>query len=315
MTEFTTTPDGLCGWHKDPVAVAETYATMDRPVYGLDSLGVPEHRDVLLWEEGEIPLFGRTLPAHAQKIGSCVSHGWARVVQHGMYVDMARRRPRTGNEEIKQIATEPIYALSRVEIGKGRIGRGDGSVGAWAAKAVTEYGVLLRGKYGQWDLTENDESIAKQWGMPNAGLPDDLEPVAREHPVKYAEMTDTKDKILTALYNLYGIAVCSDQGFTMQRDQNGMCKPQGSWSHCLAAVGIAMLKGKRLVVPIQQSWGDNPTGPDEVELESGRKVKLPEGVFFIDFDVFLSMCRQQDSFAAAGPEGFQPREPFKPVFW
>ena len=41
------------------------------------------------------------------------------------------------------LSPEVIYGGSRVEIGGGRI-RGDGSIGAWAARWVRDYGVVPR---------------------------------------------------------------------------------------------------------------------------------------------------------------------------
>ena len=74
-----------------------------------------------------------------------------------------------------------IYGGCRVEVGGGRV-RGDGSVGAWAAKFVREYGVVPRGVHGSHDLTGYDERRCREFG--GRGVPDDLEAVAREHPVR-----------------------------------------------------------------------------------------------------------------------------------
>jgi hypothetical protein len=215
-----------------------------------------------------------------------------------------------GDGEIIEIATEPVYALSRVEIGKGAIGTGDGSVGAWAAEALLEYGCLVRKSYGSVDLSRYNPRIAKQWGMPRAGLPNDLEPEARLHIVKHAALVENGDQARSALYNLYSIPVCSNQGFTMVRDSKGMCKPQGSWAHCMLLRGICLLKGNILVVIIQQSWGENPTGNDMLVLESGREVKLPQGCFAVDFEVCeRRMLSAKDSFVLSGPLGFEARRP------
>lgn len=326
----------FCGWKDRPADVEAFVSRLPLPTFNVaaPALMATEHRDILLWEQGEIPLFNRTLPAHAQEIGDCVSHGWSRGVQDAMYIDQAQSRdpnnPKppqgllfdgnrwtyhgkqvAGDGEIIEIASEPIYALSRVEIGKGAIGSGDGSVGAWAADAVEKYGCLVRKKYGSVDLTQYDPRIAKAWGMPRAGLPNDLEPEARLHICKYVTMIENGDQARAALYNLYPIPVCSNQGFTMERDSRGMCRPSGSWAHCMLTRGIAMLKGGILVVIIQQSWGENPTGNDTITLEKdGREVKLPQGCFAVDFEVFeRRMISAKDSFTLSGPLGFEPRRP------
>lgn len=210
-----------------------------------------------------------------------------------------------------EIATEPIYAGSRVEIGGGRI-RGDGSIGGWAAKYVQQYGLLQRKAYGEYDLKTYSGQKAKQWGAPGRGVPDELEPIAKLYPVRTVSLVVTDDEAAAALYNMYPIPVCSGQGFTMSRDKYGFCDPRGSWAHCMVARGICLAKRAGnfvLAVVIQQSWGESPTGPNKVELKSGRTVELPQGCFLIEMDVFARMLRGRDSFAISDAEGFVPRMP------
>ena len=83
--------------------------------------------------------------------------------------------------EYRDLAPEVIYGGSRVEIGGGRI-RGDGSIGAWAARWVRDYGVVPRGLHGSHDLRLYDENRCRDYGR--RGVPDDLEALAKEHPVR-----------------------------------------------------------------------------------------------------------------------------------
>jgi hypothetical protein len=91
-----------------------------------------------------------SFPIRLQTIGDCVSQGCACAVDVVKCVEIDL----LGENEawVAETATEPIYAGSRVEIGGGKI-RGDGSVGAWAAKFVTVFGAIPRGVYGTIDLT------------------------------------------------------------------------------------------------------------------------------------------------------------------
>lgn len=257
--------------------------------------------------------------ANGLVVHNCVSHGWARGIQDLIYVDLAaavldgRLTLDEARKLALQVATEPVYALSRVEVGRGRLGRDDGSIGAWAAEAVTKYGILLRRAYGSLDLTTYSGQLAKRLGAPGAGLPDELEPTARQYAVSRAPLVVTDDEAQAALYNLYPIPICSSQGFTEQRDKYGFCDPRGTWKHCMCGRGIVKARraGKSiLAVPIQQSWGENPTGPSTITLDSGREVELPQGVFLCEFDVFVGkILRARDSFAPAGPQGFVKRFP------
>jgi hypothetical protein len=114
-----------------------------------------------------------------------------------------------------------------------------------------------------------------------------------------------------ALANGFPIPICSNQGFSTTRDARGFCRPQGSWNHCMLARGTCRVKapsGGRPAIAIQQSWGESPTGPSRVTLESGREIELPQGVFLIELDVFGRMLARNDSFALSEFEGFPKRE-------
>lgn len=98
-------------------------------------------------------------------------------------------------------ASEVPYALGRHEIGKDRLGKGDGCVVEWALRASMDYGLLFRQKYGNIDLTEYSGKRAREWGAPKAGLPDELEPLTRAYPIKDAAPVRTWEDGCTAMYN------------------------------------------------------------------------------------------------------------------
>jgi hypothetical protein len=194
------------------------------------------------------------------------------------------------------ISCESIYALSRVEVGGGRIG-GDGSVGAWAAKAVQDYGVLPRRTVGGYDLTHFDPHRARDWGR--RGLPDDLEPEARKHPVRTVSLVKSFDEARAAIAHGYPVAVCSDQGFTMERDRDGFCAPQGTWGHCMCFIGATA--GRRPGLCCLQSWGPNvPGGPIGL---GGH----PNCAFWVAAEVADRMLGQGDSWALSAFDGFPAR--------
>src|SRR5204863_4347425 len=105
--------------------------------------------DVFLWDAAR-RVTGSELPAHDQDgVGCCVGEGFSSAVEYLQCVEIALGGE---PEEYKPISCESVYGLSRVEVGGGRI-NGDGSTGAWAAKAVQDYGVLPRAVIGELDLT------------------------------------------------------------------------------------------------------------------------------------------------------------------
>ena len=167
--------------------------------------------------------------ADGHGVHNCVSHGF------GLGVDVLRcvQIAIKGAMEkwLGEVATEIIYGGSRVEIGGGQLGNSDGSSGGWAAQWLMKYGVLLRQAYGSYDFTTYSGTVAKKFGR--AGVPDELEPRAREFPVRTCSLITTYEEARDAIANGYPVAVCSNVGFqSMRRDKDGFIKPSGSWPHC-----------------------------------------------------------------------------------
>lgn len=239
------------------------------------------------------------LRSHLQAIGDCVSHGW------GLGVDVLACTEIVAGEREKWVApaaTEIIYALSRVEIGGGSIGRGDGSMGAWAADAVSKYGVLHRIPYleGKYDFSTYDGNVARALGMPRAGCPDALEPIAKEHPVRTVSPVKSYEEARDAIVNGYPVPVCSNYGFREQRDSEGFARPSGRWDHCML-LAAADDEYRRPGLLCWNSWGDTwISGP--------KRHEQPDGSFWIDAEVVDAMLRQNDSFAISGYEGFKSQD-------
>lgn len=289
-------PATFFGWHRDEAEVAHVLARLPRPLFSSSAAGLldstPEH-EVYLWEACR-KVTGSHLPAHNQgRVGCCVGEGFSVAVEYLQCVEIALKQEA---EEYCAISSESIYALSRVEVGGGRIG-GDGSVGAWAAKAVQDFGVLPRKAFGSVDLTRFSEERARAWG--SRGLPDELEPEARKHPVRTASLVQSFEEARVAIANGYPVAVCSDRGFSLTRDAEGFCAPEGSWAHCMCFVGATA--GRRPGLCVLQSWGpDMPRGP----IGLGDH---PTNAFWIDAAICDQMLRQGDSWALSAFAGFPRR--------
>lgn len=236
-------------------------------------------------------------PIQNQTIGDCVSQGSAGAVQDVMAADIIRRNDPEDWAGI--VATEPIYALSRVEIGGGRLS-GDGSLGSWAAKAVREYGVLLRKKYGKHDFRRYSGRKARAMGKRGAGLPDELEPIAREHPIRTTSLVTSWEDVRDAVANYYGVTVASNIGFVKRRDKDGFAKQSGTWNHQMRVIAIDD-SYRRPGGLLMNSWGPK-------WITGGKRHGQPEGSFFVDADVIDRMVRQQDSWAYSDFEGFPRKE-------
>lgn len=316
----------LCGWH--PVekwdsftrrTVRDYVASLTYPDFEMSApyaaiKGAGDGVDVFHWT-AELKLFGRVLPAYHQLIGSCVSQGWGRTAQDQLLADAAERVSEGEQipDDLKRdliVATEPIYGGSRNEIGGGRLGNGDGSIGSWAARWVTEFGILFRKKYGRYDFSTPDEQLAKKWGNRGVGVPDELEPQAKEHPISSVSVCRSWEAARDALATFNSVVICSSQGFTTTRVA-GFCKPSGTWNHCMMVRGVGVAKGNRPFGVVQQSWGqNNPGGPAKVTLETGEVIDLPNGCFCVDAEVLNSrILKTGDCHVASGIKGFRRTRP------
>ena len=248
--------------------------------------------EVFLWRYKE-KITGKPWPNRDQGgVGSCVSFGTVAAIEATMCFEIANGE----SEEVRDLCQEVVYAGSRVEIGGNRI-QGDGSIGAWAAQFVKDYGVLDRAVYGSYDLARYDEVRCRAWGR--KGVPDDLEPAVKKHPIKAITMVRSWDDAKKSLASGYGIAICSNQGFGRIRDSAGFAKASGRWAHCMALLGYQT--GSREGGWICNSWGDRfHSGP----VGAGA----PTCGFWADADIIERMLKAEDSWAFSSLEGFPARK-------
>ena len=241
---------------------------------------------------------------------NCVSFGWAGGVDNLRAAQIVRGGLK---EQLQALtATEPIYGGSRFEIG-GNNRRapfnGDGSNGVWAADYLKKYGILLRQPYpGGHDFTNYSGTKARQYGA--RGVPNELESIAREHPVITASLVQSYEEIRDALANGYFVVVCSNIGFGPTggnvRDAEGFLKRRGNWGHCMLFIAIND-NYKRPCVLCVNSWGRNwISGP--------KRLGQPDGSFWIDADTIDVMARQGDTFAISDLRGFLRKDDMPHVF-
>lgn len=293
-------PDGFeSGWVDDPVAVSEMVQLQPFATIAATPAGQVQDipRFVYGWKTYET-VVGKPWPSRNQgKVGSCVSFGTAAAIEYTMICEMFRGQ----DESYSELAQEVIYGGSRVEIGGGKLGNRDGSIGAWAAEFVRRWGVLPREVVGVHDLRQYSEARCREYGL--KGVPDDIEPVAKQHPIAAVTKVTTADEARKALASGYGIAVSSSQGFTLRRDEQGFCAPSGTWMHCMAIIGYTL--DPKPAFWICNSWGDSThTGPAGVG-------NPPPCGFWADASVVGRMLSQGDSWAFADLAGF----PAKAVSW
>jgi hypothetical protein len=299
------------GWVRDDAAVDEAIKVIERQQgmpaqysrIAQDTLVGDDNKSVFLWK-AESKVLGRQIGSWDQgSVGTCVSFGYGRGAQDLLLGQIAggAREEWPGHE----VATEPIYGGSRVEVGGGRI-RGDGSVGAWAAQWVQKWGILFRKKYEVIDLSIYSQTLSRNWGR--TGVPNPLEEEARKHPIRTVAQVRTGDELWAALGNGYPVPVCSDVGFEGQPPASGIMEPRGTWGHCMLFRGRFTHPAKGKCVVCQNSWG-RYIPSIAVETTDAGRIELPEGCFAMRLEVADRMCRQNDTFALSGFVGFPKKKP------
>lgn len=306
----------LCGWLNRPEEVERLMKGMKIPLFG-NALPCDEKKTVLLSDNFK-KVTGVDQWPGPQLIGDCVSMGWGggtEDLQIGQilsllsssgffkdnpeHLELASAIPLLQIEEVKDvlhmnginykdIATESIYGFSRCEVGGQWNSHEDGSVGAWAADAVTKFGVLTRESVGPYDGKR-----AKLWGA--KGVPDNLEAEARLHLWKITSQVSSFTEAAAAIQGFKPVMVCSNRGFSMNRDKQGFCSPSGSWGHCMRFMGVRWDRPGLLCF---QRWGaNNPSGPTDLN--------QPSNTFWVDADVADRMLKQGDSFTGDHFEAYK----------
>ncbi len=219
------------GWRDEPEKVIEKHDEWraQRPIefaqLGAAILASDDNAPVFLFD-GEKNVRGKVEGAWNQKsVGSCVGFGFSRGENDLMLYEIAcgelERDPGA------DMSPEAVYAGSRVEVGGGRLGNSDGSLGSWAADFVLRWGAVLRKKYGNVDLTTYSETLCRQLG--SQGLPADIEAEAKLHPVRSVAVVRNKEEAWAALGAGKPVVPCSNRGFDSGLDTDGFCAPRGSW--------------------------------------------------------------------------------------
>lgn len=324
IPEFIDRPQGIppMGYNPDPEATKEFLQSLEKPTireagpelfnkpqafYGEPKTGDDE--PVLLYRalvEVYQEKYGKPWKTETQKIGDCVSHGWA----HGVAASAAVKYQLGEISEWQMPATEAIYGGSRVEA-RGSPGDGarayggysDGSYGAAAAKWVNARGgILFRKQYEKFDLSVYSGDRAKEWGAFGCGGKNDGEVadrIAKDHQCQNVALVRSFTEAAAAIKSGYAVPVCSMQGFSSRRDSQGFASPSGSWAHCMCFVGVRFDRPGLLCL---NSWGDNwitgPVWPDD---------QIP-GSFWVDAAVATRMLDDGDSFAVSTVGGFEFRD-------
>lgn len=289
------------GWHRDDEQVKAIQDKLEFKVFSdtpAGAAGDPIPDKVYLWQSYQ-KLFARGPPSKDQSsIGSCVSFGTTTACERSLATQIVFAKG--GKDEFRFLSPEVIYGGSRVQVGGGRLGRSDGSVGAWAAEFVKEgkWGVVAQEKHGDIDLSTYSVPRCREYGT--RGVPAPLLDIAKQRPVKDVTMIRTWAEAKRSLASGYAIAVCSNVGFEGTRDANGVKVARGSWAHCMCIDGYHTEGGVEYG-HIENSWGERP---NEGPVGWGDP---PTSGFWAKSTTIQNMLSQGDSWAFATVKGWPTR--------
>lgn len=255
-------------------------------------------KNVRLWD-AVIQLRGEHLPNVPQEIGDCVSFGAANAVNYLQAVQIVRGLP--ADEELHPAYQPWIYGVSRVDVGAkhGSHFRGDGSVGAYAAEGLNQYG-CLRSDYD--NVPPYSGAIAKEWG--DKGPPQWAKDAAKPYLVQTVAQVKSAAEVRDAICNGFPVTIASGWwGTTDIPVVNGrrVARRTQSWGHqqCLLAYDGSQ-KGEPLFYCLN-SWGPK-AHPDPMQGE-------PPGGYWIRSSDVDRICKEGDSWAFSAFDGFPAKGP------
>lgn len=181
----------LCGWNAE---LAKTARVECAHLFSkLPVMKAPDKVGPPIWTFAKQLNGGQHIKNIPQEIGDCVSWGAAHTIDYLMAYQIAALRL---EQKFRLVYPPYIYATSRVDVGRGQMGRGDGSTGAWAAEAMQKYGILFEDDKG---VPAYSGSVASDWGY--RGAPAEMKKLASDNPVKQTSPLSSTDEIRAALLN------------------------------------------------------------------------------------------------------------------
>lgn len=293
----------LCGWgvKDDPTATQE----LVREQFDLWGASLPQFRIIgsgpikangrmMLWELGRKLILTDPLN-YPQEIGDCVSFGGKNAIEYMQFFPMAN------GERLKWTRAFPpyLYGCGRIFIGKGQLGRQDGSLGVWQAKAVQQYGMIASDAQG---CPQYSGSVARQWGA-SPGPNESWVKLGKEKLVQTIALIKTWEDFVAAIMNGYPVTVASNVGYSMTPQRDGFHRREGSWPHQMCFIGVDDDASDPHAC-LLNSWGD--VHGQVKDLKTGEL--WPKGTLRVRKADVLRMLSEADSWAYSSFNGFPAQE-------
>jgi hypothetical protein len=197
-----------------------------------------------------------------QARGDCMAWSAAHTID---VLTAVQIHPQRRREQWRALASiEALYGIMRVEVHGGRpdFSR-DGANPADAAQAVTQFGVLHRLKYldAAYDLTDYDTSGGRSGTYGRWGIPDRLEPIAKEHHCHDAALVTTFDDACKMIALGYPISnAAPDNPIYRSRDSHGTGQHHWAAAHAMNYIGYRLGQHPALL-KVNWGHGNHVSGP------------------------------------------------------
>lgn len=311
---------GFAGAWKDPVATTEFENLIVGSGGNLDGAQIAQDNGLAGAGEGKLVIpfvFVQQLlpgcwPGAAQQRGDCVAHDTKNAAMLTMCCDIVSGQPDAesgmveGLPEIDPdgipqgaLAPEPIYWY--------RGYNGDGwSCEAAATVAIQKSALWPRRDYPELgiNLTKYSGSLAGKYGR--SAPPAAITTVGQKHLIRTSTRVKTFADLRDYLANGYGISTCGGEGWSNRRDENGVSRRSGSWSHAMAIIGaddrqIVKDKYGDALVLVLNSWGKWNSGGRRI---LGTTIDIPEGSFWTTW----SSVSRRSMLAFSGANGWPAKK-------
>lgn len=251
-------------------------------------------------------------PGEAQQVGSCVSHGTTKAALITLACELAVGKPDPLTGKLEGAPDVPAASIKTGVLHPSplywsRGYSGDGwSCSEAAERIVDSVGLVIAQNYPELgvDLSHVTSKIEHLYGSRKP--PEEWQTTFAQHKIHSSAEVGTFEEIRDVLFNGYGVSHCGGEGFSSNRNEDGVSRRSGSWSHCMSYIGAddrdttKQKYGEPLLL-VQNSWGpDWIDGPRRI---MGTDIDIPEGSFWARW----SDLKRRDAYAFSNVQGWPAR--------
>lgn len=289
---------GLIGCYSDPAATQrfEAFITSQgqSPRGGVSCAryGLVGSGEGKLWAPFNIieKVFPGSLPASAQKVGSCVAHNTRNAILGTIACEIYAGKPDevTGLIEVAPEVSDAgrrdgVFSTESLYWHRNHSGQDGWQCEEAAEIACKTSGAVVRKNYPEIgiDLTTYNVDTEVKWGRPFP--PENVEKIVGEHLIRTATTVESYEQLRDLVANGYCCSTCGSESFSDTRDENGVSsRTSQGWAHAMACLGVddrdeVKRKYGGPLVHIQNSWNKWNSGPRRV---MGTDIDIPEGSFW-----------------------------------